>query len=62
MPETCKEWWSNVHVHTGCMQSEMDWEVGEVMAALKEAGVDKDTFVFLTSDNGQVLHRWRLSY
>ena len=40
----------------GCLQSEMDWEVGEVMAALKEAGVDKNTFVFLTSDNGQVSH------
>lgn len=37
-----------------CLQSEMDWEVGQVMAALKEAGVDKDTFVFLTSDNGYV--------
>ena len=30
----------------------LDWAVGEVMTALKENGVDNDTFVFFTSDNG----------
>ena len=54
MPETYVDHLCILCHVMGCMQSEMDWEVGEVMAALKEAGVDKDTFVFLTSDNGQV--------
>ncbi|MFD2256151.1 sulfatase [Luteolibacter algae] len=31
---------------------EMDWSVGQVMKALKEAGIDQDTFVIYTSDNG----------
>ena len=54
MPETYVDHLCILCHVMGYMQSEMDWEVGEVMAALKEAGVDKDTFVFLTSDNGQV--------
>jgi arylsulfatase A len=33
---------------------ELDWSVGEVMAALKRAGVDDDTVVLFTSDNGGV--------
>ena len=31
---------------------ECDWLVGELMASLKAAGVEKNTLVFLTSDNG----------
>lgn len=31
---------------------ECDWVVGELMASLKAAGVDKNTLVFMTSDNG----------
>jgi arylsulfatase len=31
---------------------EVDWSVGEVMRALKEAGVDRNTLVIFTSDNG----------
>ena len=31
---------------------EIDWSVGEIMTALRESGVEKDTIVLLTSDNG----------
>jgi arylsulfatase A-like enzyme len=31
---------------------EIDWSVGQVMAALKKAGVEKDTIVIFSSDNG----------
>ena len=38
----------------------LDWAVGEVMTALKENGVDNDTFVFFTSDNGYVKTQGKL--
>ena len=31
---------------------EMDWTVGEVVAALKKTGLDKNTLILFTSDNG----------
>lgn len=31
---------------------EIDWSVGEIMSALRETGVEKDTIVLFTSDNG----------
>lgn len=31
---------------------ELDWSVGEVLAALREAGLEKDTLVWFSSDNG----------
>ena len=30
----------------------LDWGVGEIMAALKQSGVDNNTLVFFTADNG----------
>jgi arylsulfatase A-like enzyme len=36
----------------GDVITEIDWSVGEIMTALREAGVEKDTIVLLTSDNG----------
>lgn len=36
--------------------SELDWQVGQIMTTLKDAGVDKNTFVFFTADNGPSLH------
>ncbi len=36
----------------GDVMMEIDWSVGEIMAALRESGVEKDTIVLLTSDNG----------
>ena len=32
--------------------AELDWSVGEVLAKLKSLGLDEDTFVVFTSDNG----------
>ncbi len=31
---------------------ELDWSVGEVLAKLRDSGLDENTFVFFTSDNG----------
>jgi arylsulfatase A len=31
---------------------ELDWSIGEIMKALSKAGVEKDTIVVFTSDNG----------
>ncbi len=31
---------------------EIDWSTGEILKALKEAGIDKNTLVLFTSDNG----------
>ena len=32
--------------------AELDWGVGQVMQALKDANVDDNTLVFFTADNG----------
>ena len=32
--------------------AELDWGVGQVTQALKDANVENDTFVFFSSDNG----------
>lgn len=36
----------------GDVMMELDWSVGEVMKALREAGVEENTLVVFTSDNG----------
>jgi arylsulfatase A len=36
----------------GDAMEELDWSVGEVLAALKRTGLDRDTVVFFSSDNG----------
>jgi arylsulfatase A-like enzyme len=36
----------------GDVMMEIDWSVGEIMKALKAAGVDDNTLVFFSSDNG----------
>ncbi len=36
----------------GDVMTEIDWSVGEIMKALKEAGVEENTLVLFTSDNG----------
>jgi arylsulfatase A len=36
----------------GDVMMEIDWSVGEIMTALRETGVEKDTIVLFTSDNG----------
>ncbi|XP_033110528.1 arylsulfatase A-like isoform X2 [Anneissia japonica] len=35
--------------------AELDWSVGEVMQQLRESGIENNTFVFFTSDNGPCL-------
>lgn len=39
----------------GDVVEELDWSVGEIVAALKEVGVEKDTLVLFLSDNGPFL-------
>ncbi|HYR57129.1 MAG TPA: sulfatase, partial [Chthoniobacteraceae bacterium] len=41
----------------GDVVEELDWSAGEVFGALREAGIEKNTFVFFTSDNGPWLIR-----
>lgn len=36
----------------GDVVEEIDWSVGEVLKALRENGLDENTFVIFTSDNG----------
>jgi arylsulfatase A-like enzyme len=40
----------------GDVLMEIDWSVGEIMKALKENGLDKNTVVIFTSDNGPWLN------
>ena len=41
---------------TGTIE-EIDWSVGQILQALKKHGVDEDTLVIFTSDNGP----WKLN-
>lgn len=36
----------------GDVIQELDWQVGEILAAIKEVGIDQNTCVIFTSDNG----------
>ncbi len=36
----------------GDVIEELDWSVGQILSALKENGLDDNTFVIFTSDNG----------
>ena len=40
----------------GDVMMELDWSVGEIMQALKENGIDDNTLVIFTSDNGPWLN------
>lgn len=40
----------------GDMMMEVDWSVGEILKTLKENGLDKNTLVIFTSDNGPWLN------
>ena len=42
----------SVHGRYGDNVEEMDWSVGQIMAAVEELGLRKNTFVYFTSDNG----------
>ncbi len=41
----------------GDVVEELDWSVGQVLDAVRAAGIEKNTFVFFTSDNGPWLIR-----
>ncbi len=41
----------------GDVIEEIDWSVGQVMAALEQAGAEKNTFLVFTSDNGPWSHK-----
>ncbi len=41
----------------GDVVEELDWAVGQVLEAVRAAGIEKNTFVFFTSDNGPWLIR-----
>ena len=34
---------------------QFDWSVGEILSALKKNGLDKNTIIILSSDNGPVV-------
>ena len=42
----------SVHGRYGDNVEEMDWSVGQIMAAIEELGLKENTFVYFTSDNG----------
>ena len=42
----------SVHGRYGDNVEEMDWSVGQIMAAVDELGLKENTFVYFTSDNG----------
>ena len=44
--------WPQVEKNFAAMVTRMDRDVGRLMARLKELGLDEDTIVFFTSDNG----------
>ena len=46
----------------GDVIQELDWGVGEMMAALKEAGVADNTIVIFTSDNGPTANQYAKPY
>jgi arylsulfatase A-like enzyme len=41
----------------GDVVEEIDWSVGEVLKAVKNAGLEEQTLVVFTSDNGPALHK-----
>ena len=46
----------------GDVMQELDWSVGEMMAALKEAGIAENTIVIFTSDNGPTANQYAKPY
>lgn len=43
------------HGVRGDVMLEFDWSVGEILAAVKAAGIEKNTVIILSSDNGPVV-------
>ena len=47
----------SIHGRYGDNVEEMDWSVGQIMAAVEELGLKENTFVYFTSDNGPHLEK-----
>ena len=47
----------SIHGPYGDNVEEMDWSVGQIMAAVEELGLKENTFVYFTSDNGASLEK-----
>ena len=47
----------SVHGRYGDNVEEMDWSVGQIMAAVEKLGLKENTFVYFTSDNGPHLEQ-----
>ena len=46
----------------GDVMQELDWSVGEMMTAIKDAGIAENTIVIFTSDNGPTNNKYALPY
>ena len=46
----------------GDIMQELDWGIGEMMKALKEAGIAENTIVIFTSDNGPTSNKYAVPY
>ena len=46
----------------GDVMQELDWSVGEMMSALKDAGIAENTIVVFTSDNGPTSNKYAKPY
>ena len=47
-----KETWPSAEKGFAAMVTRMDADIGKILAILKSAGLENDTIVFFTSDNG----------
>lgn len=54
MPQFAGKMFTNSSIRGpfGDALSELDWGVGQLMHSLKDAGVENNTLVFFTADNG----------
>jgi len=59
-PYSEKDWPEDVRNYAA-MVTRMDADVGKIMALLKELGIDENTIVFFTSDNGAEIYYFRRS-
>ncbi len=55
-PYTSKDW-PQVEKNYAAMVTRMDRDVGQILALLKKRGLDENTIVFFTSDNGPCAHQ-----
>lgn len=49
------KWWLSIYCRYGDAVMELDYSVGRILSSLRLLGIDNNTFVFFTSDNGAAL-------